>query len=179
MTITTTGRKMNVSDALSDYVEKKVSKLEKFFYADATAKCLLSAERGRDIAEITVNHNGMIFRAQEESGDMYASVDKAVSAIESQIKKNKTRIEKRLREGAFDIVEGDAGEVDEHVQEEIYEIARVKRFALKPMDVDEAILQMNILGHEFFLFDNIEENTTCVVYRRSGGGYGLIIPQKK
>ena len=176
MTITTTGRKLNVSDALNDYIEKKVSKLEKFFYADAAVKCLLSAERGRDIAEITVNHNGMIFRAQEESSDMYASVDKAVSAIESQIKKNKTRIEKRLRDGAFDIVEG--GE-DEDVQEEIYEIARVKRFALKPMDVDEAILQMNILGHEFFLFDNIEENTPCVVYKRAGGGYGLIIPQKK
>lgn len=175
MTITTTGRKMDVSDALAAHIEKKVSKLEKFFYSDSTAKCILSIERGRQIAEVTVNHNGMIFRAQESTNDMYSSVDKAVSAIERQIRKNKTRIEKRLREGAFDAF---AASTEEGFEEEDYSVIKTKRFNLKPMSIDEAILQMNILGHEFFLFQSVEEGTICVIYKRSGGGYGLIVPER-
>ena len=166
-----TGRKMEVSDALRAYTEKKLSKLDRFFSSDAEAQVTFHTERGRDTAEVTVRCANMFFRAQETANDMYGAIDSIVDMIERQIRKNKTRLEKKLRSGAFD---PEAPALPEET-EETYEVIRRKRFALKPMAVEEAILQMNLLGHAFYAFKNAEdENRYCVVYRRNDGGYGLI-----
>ncbi|MBE6930804.1 MAG: ribosome-associated translation inhibitor RaiA [Ruminococcaceae bacterium] len=166
-----TGRKMELTDALKDYAEKKLAKLERFFQNDSEATVICHTERGRYTAEVTVRCAGMYFRAQETKNDMYAAFDAIVDMLERQIQKNKTRLEKRLRSGAFAVPAADA--VEE--AEEEYELIRRKRFALKPMAVEEAILQMNLLGHSFYAFKNAEdENRYCVVYCRNDGGYGLI-----
>ena len=160
-----TGRKMDVTDALEAYAEKKISKLDRFFNDDAEAQVKFHSERGRYTAEVTV---------QCAANDAYASVDAVEEMIERQIRKNKTRLEKRLRSGAFE-TPADAGAAAEAEPEETYELIRRKRFALKPMAVEEAILQMNMLNHAFYAFKNAEdENRYSVVYRRNDGGYGLI-----
>ena len=173
MTIRFTERKVTVSDDLKAYATKKCEKLDRYFDRDSAAFITFSIERGRHTAEITVQHAGMYFRAQEQTSDMYASIDGAVSSIERQILKNKTRLEKRLRQGAFD--KGAA--VTEAVAEENeFDLVRVKPVNVKPMTVDEAILQMNLLGHEFFFFANMEEKEKpCVVYKRKNGGYGMLV----
>ena len=136
-----------------------------------------SIERGRHIAEVTVRNNGMFYRVTESTGDMYASIDSAVASIERQIRKNKTRLEKRLREGAFEreYRPADAILTPEDEEEPDYRIVRTKRFAMKPMTPEEAVLQMNLLNHEFFAFKNQDaDNAFSVVYKRKNGGYGLI-----
>ncbi len=169
-----TGRKMDVTDALEAYAEKKLSKLDRFFNDDAEAQVKFHSERGRYTAEVTVQCASMVFRAQKTANDAYASVDAVEEMIERQIRKNKTRLEKRLRSGAFE-APAEAGAAAEAEPEETYELIRRKRFALKPMAVEEAILQMNMLNHAFYAFKNAEdENRYCVVYRRNDGGYGLI-----
>ena len=140
---------------------------------------LFSTERGRFRAEVTIKNNGMFYRVSELTGDMYASIDSAVASIERQIRKNKTRLEKRLRDGAiereikpFQIPSDDAGE-------EEFKVVRNKKFYIAPMSVEEAILQMNLLEHEFFVFRNAEaRDAFTVVYRRKNGGYGLITDDK-
>lgn len=168
-----TEKKTQVSNDVKAYAEKKISKLDRFFKGDADAFVTFDAERGREIAEVTVRSSGTYFRAKEITGDMYASIDAAVATIEQQIRKNKTRLEKRLREGVFDR-DFKAAPGPEEPEDE-FKVVRTKRFSIKPMTVDEAILQMNLLGHEFFMFRNAEDSDSfAVVYRRKGGGYGLI-----
>jgi putative sigma-54 modulation protein len=126
---------MDLTDALRNTAEKKIGKLDKYFSNDCTANISLSVERGRHTVEVTVFHSGMIFRAQETSNDMYASIDKVTDALERQIRKNKTRLEKKLREGAFNHAVPDAQPVEE---EGAYDIVKIKNFVLKPMTVEEA-----------------------------------------
>ena len=172
MTIRFTERKVTVSDDLKAYASKKCEKLERYFDRDAAAFVTFGIERGRHTAEITVQHAGMYFRAQEQTGDMYASIDGAVSSIERQILKNKTRLAKRLRsEGFPPAAPADDFEV---LEEKEFNIVRTKRFAVKPMSAEEAILQMNLLDHAFYVFRSMESGAICVVYRRNNGGYGLI-----
>lgn len=175
MKFTFTEKRMDSSDELRAYTEKKVGKLDRFFKTESTAYVTFSMERGRFLAEITISNNGLFYRASELTNDMYASVDSSVAAIERQIRKNKTRLEKRLREGALErevkpsYVPAEEDEVEE------FNIVRSKRFSIKPMSPEEAILQMNLLEHEFFVFRNDEEDgAISVVYRRKNGGYGLI-----
>lgn len=168
MNISITGRKITIKNAFKERVEKKLSKLEKFFEDDAQAFVTVSVEKERQTVEITVKNKGMIYRAEETSKDMLISFDNAVDALVRQINKNKVRLVKRLKEGAFE------GEPDE--PESDYSEVRMKRFAVKPMSIDEAILQMNMLDHEFFTFLNEESNIISVVYKRRGGGYGVLEP---
>jgi len=173
MNISIRGKQMEVTDALKDYVIKRVGKLEKYSDEFKDVKVTLLVEEGRHRVEVTAPLQGMILRGEEESGDMYASIDAAVDTIEQQIRKNKTRLEKKLREGAFDR-ELMAEPVSEEPEDE-FKVVRTKRFSIKPMTVDEAILQMNLLGHEFFMFRNADDDDGfAVVYRRNDGGYGLI-----
>ncbi|WP_458863783.1 ribosome hibernation-promoting factor, HPF/YfiA family [Acidaminobacterium chupaoyuni] len=175
MKVTFTERKVSVSDELKQYAQKKCEKLDRFFDRDSAAKITFSTERGRHIAEITVQHAGMLFRASEQTHDMYASVDGAVESIERQIQKNKTRLEKKLRQGAFEKADAQA-KSQEDLSEDLFDVIRTKEFEVKPMMVEEAILQMNLLDHHFFFFRNHEENDRySVVYKRNNGGYGLII----
>ena len=173
-------KKLKISDELRAYAERKIGKLERFFKNETEAFVTFSAYRGRYRAEVTLSNNGMFYRVSDLTGDMYASIDSAVASIERQIRKNKTRLEKRLRDGAFDkgslvdpmsvAIEDDALE-----EENEFDIVRTKRFSIKPMTPEEAILQMNLLEHEFFVFRNQDdEEAFSVVYRRREGGYGLI-----
>lgn len=174
MKFTFTEKKMDSSEDLRAYAMRKIGKLDRFFKTEAEAFVTFSLERGRFLAEITIHNNGMYYRASEFTNDMYASVDSGVAAIERQIRRNKTRLEKKLREGALEIEPAPAFVPDEGEDEE-FKIVRSKRFSIKPMSAEEAILQMNLLGHEFFVFKNTDsEDAISVVYKRHQGGYGLI-----
>ena len=175
MKFTFTEKRMGSSEELRDYSVRKVSKLDRFFKTEAEAFVTFSLERGRFLAEITIASNGMYYRASELTNDMYASVDSGVAAIERQIRRNKTRLEKRLREGALERETIPAYVPAEDEADEEFKIVRSKRFSIKPMSPEEAILQMNLLDHEFFVFKNMDsDDAISVVYRRKQGGYGLI-----
>lgn len=175
MKFTFTDKRMDSSGDLRAYAMKKVGKLDKLFKTEADAYVTFSTERGRYLAEITIRSNGMFYRASELTNDMYASVDSGVAAIERQIRRNKTRLEKRLREGALEREAIPAFAPAEDEAEEEFKIVRRKRFSIKPMSPEEAILQMNLLGHEFFAFKNTDsDDAVSVVYKRRQGGYGLI-----
>ena len=160
MKFTFTEKRMGSSEELREYARRKISKLDRFFKTEAEAFVTFSLERGRFLAEITIHNNGMYYRASELTSDMYASVDSGVAAIERQIRRNKTRLEKRLREGALDREPAPAyaPEAEETEDEEEFNIIRSKHFAIKPMSPEEAILQMNLLGHEFFVFRNMQDD---------------------
>ncbi len=177
MKFTFTEKKMDSSEELRSYAEKKIGKLDRFFKQEAEAFVTFSIERGRFLAEITIHNNGLYYRASELTNDMYASVDSGVAAIERQIRRNKTRLEKRLREGSIEKEAAQApafAVIDEEPDDE-FKIVRSKHFSIMPMNPEEAILQMNLLSHEFFVFKNMDENgAVSVVYKRRNGGYGLI-----
>jgi len=174
MKFTFTEKRYEASGDLRAYAEKKIGKLEKFFKNESAAYVTFYSERGRYTAEVTINNNGMFYRVTETTSDMHASIDSAVAAIERQIRKNKTRLEKRLREGAFE-KEAMAAGAEAVEEDHEFEIIRTKKFSIKPMTVEEAVLQMNLLEHEFYVFKNLEdEENFAVVYKRKKGGYGLI-----
>lgn len=177
MKFTFAEKRMDSSEDLRAYATKKISKLDRFFKTEAEAFVTFSLERGRFRAEITIHNNGIYYRASELTSDMYASVDSGVAAIERQIRRNKTRLQKRLREGSLEkdvAVGGSYSSADEEPVDE-FRIVRSKRFSIKPMSAEEAILQMNLLGHEFFVFRNMDaDNAIAVVYKRRQGDYGLI-----
>ena len=175
MKFTFTEKKMDSSEELRAYAMRKINKLDKLFKNEGEAYVTFSIERGRFRAEITISNNGLYYRASELTNDMYASVDSGVAAIERQIRRNKTRLEKRLREGALEREAIPAFAAVEEEQDDEFKIVRSKRFSIKPMSAEEAILQMNLLGHEFFVFRNMElDDAISVVYKRKQGGYGLI-----
>ena len=175
-----TDKKVNLPGSIHAYAEKKVGKLDRFFREDATAAITFSVEKDRlNKVEITIRSNGTIFRVSESTSDMHASIDAAVTTLERQIRKNKTRLEKRLRQGAFERTVDAAAEISSFVPDEPeegeYKVVRTKTFPIKPMTRDEAILQMNLLNHSFFAFKNEDAGGAfAVVYRRNDGGYGLI-----
>ncbi len=174
MKITITGRKCSPRDSFKERAEKKLAKVERFFGAEAEAKVTATVEKSSQSVEITVINNGMIFRAQERAENMNDALDRCVDSLIRQIRKNKTRVEKKLRSGAFD----DINAYEEPVAEEVdFDVVRTKTVSLKPQSVDEAILQMNMLGHQFYVFLNSDNDSINVVYRRSDSGYGLIAPE--
>lgn len=175
MKFTFTEKKYEASGDLRAYAEKKIGKLEKFFKNESDAYVTFFSERGRYTAEVTIKNNGMFYRVTETTSDMFASIDSSVAAIERQIRKNKTRLEKRLREGAFEKEAAINGYIADVPEDEEFNIVRTKKFSIKPMTVEEAVLQMNLLEHEFYVFKNRDdEENFAVVYRRNNGGYGLI-----
>ena len=175
MKITFTEKKVAASDSLRAYAEKKLSKLDRYFKTDGEARVSFSLERGRHTTEITVYYEGMVYRASESTNDMYVSMDAAVAYIERQIHKYKTRLEKRLRQGAFERSATVHTEDPFVMEEQEFVIVRKKQFSMKPMTPEEAILQMNLLDHQFFAFRNFENGGVfAIVYRRNDGGYGLI-----
>ena len=158
-----------------NYAEKKVMKLERFFGDDAEALVTFSVDKDRNIAEITVHASNMYFRARESTSDMFASIDAAVATMERQIRKNKTRLSRRLRQDAFVRTPDVTSFAPEEPEEGTFEIVRRKEFNMKPMTREEAILQMNLLEHTFFAFrDEDNDGAFAVVYKRKDGGYGLI-----
>ena len=171
MTINFSERKMSVDNKVKAYAEKKCGKLDRYFDKETDVVVAFSNERGMDTAEITVRSGGMIFRAQDKTTDMYASIDGALASIDRQIQKNKTRLAKRMRQDSF----VQAMDFMTDYRDEEIEILREKEVDSKPMTAEDAILQMNLLGHSFFFFLNSENGRYCVVYRRDYGGYGMLI----
>jgi putative sigma-54 modulation protein len=174
MKITIYSKQMTVRESLKSAVEKKLSKFDKFFGEDTEAFVTCKVRKGDKIIEITVNYGGTTFRAEEESETFITALDRAAESLERQIRKNKTRIEKKVRRGAFVITEDDD---DEYTEEGEFRI-RTKSFPFKPMSPEEAILQMNLIGHTFFAFTDDSTGDVCVVYKRRDGDYGLIIPER-
>ena len=168
-------KKISLNDSIKEYAEKKISKLDKYFPEEADAFVTFAVEKkNRCVVELTIRStNGTLFRAETEDpdGDMRGAIDEAVNFIDRRIRKNKTRLAKNLRAEA--LVPEVPAEFDV-VEEPTYDLVRTKRFTAKPMGVEEAILQMNLLDHSFYVFRNVETETVSVVYRRNNGGYGLI-----
>ena len=169
-------KKVKLPGNVHAYAEKKVMKLGRFFDEDAQALVVFSVEKNRNNVELTVRGAGTLFRAHESTSDMFASIDAAVGTIEGQIRKNKTRLARRLRQDAFvRSVQEETSFAPDPVEEEDLSIVRVKSFYFKPMTREEAVLQMNLLEHTFFAFrDEDNGGAFAVVYKRNDGGYGLI-----
>ncbi|KJS88746.1 MAG: hypothetical protein JM58_00435 [Peptococcaceae bacterium BICA1-8] len=175
MNIILKGKNFEVTPALREYVEKKVSKIEKYFEGELReATVTLVVERELHRIEVTIPIDGYILRGEEETTDMYKSIDNVVDKLERQVRKYKTRINRKIKNlSVLDLVPN--GNVQEEQQEP--KVVRTKHFALKPMPEEEAILQMDLLGHNFFVFLNAETDEVNVVYRRKDGNYGLIEPE--
>jgi putative sigma-54 modulation protein len=175
MKITIYGKQMTVRESLKAAVERKLLKFDKFFGAETEAFVTCRVRKSDKIIEITINYNGVTFRSEEASETFLTALDRAAEALERQIRRNKTRVEKSVKRGAFAVIED--SDDDEYDEEGDFEI-RVKSFSFKPMTPEEAILQMNLLGHEFFVFTNAESGECAVVYKRKNGAYGMIVPEK-
>lgn len=171
------GENIEVTPALKEYVEKKLSKLERYFDTFPEIKVNLKVYSDKQRVEVTIPFTDLLLRAEETNSDMYAAIDLVVDKIERQIRKHKTKVNRKLREkGSMktNFILPEAVAVLDEVEEDELELVRTKRFDLKPMDVEEAILQMDMLGHSFFVFTNADTNETNVVYGRKDGKYGLI-----
>ena len=179
MRILISGKNLELSDYLRELAEKKVRKLERFFPSDTEAHVTLSVEKNRHIVEITIPHQGRLIRSEEISGDMYASIDAALDKLERQIRKHKSYLKRSLREDSFATAylpevpdETDSAATEDDAPR----IVRIKRFQIKPMDEEEAILQMALLGHSFYVFENATTGRINVLYSRKDGNLGLIEP---
>ena len=167
-------KKVKLPGNVHAYAEKKVMKLARYFEEDEEALVVFSVEKNRNKVELTVHGAGTWFLASEGPSDMFASIDAAVGTIEGQIRKNKTRLARRLRQDAFTRSVEETSFAEEE-PEEVLEVVKVKKFCMRPMTREEAILQMNLLEHDFFAFrDEDNRGSFAVVYRRKDGGYGVI-----
>lgn len=174
MKITIVERKLHLRDDLREYTTKKVEKLDRYFTQDAEAVITFRYTKDDQTVEITVKQGAMFVRAEQTTTDFFASLDGAITNIERQIRKYKTRLERRLRAGAFEKAEAQQETAAEEI-EGSFEVVRRKRFAMIPMTVDEAILQMGLLGHQFYMFHNADDDDApAVLYLRADGGFGLI-----
>lgn len=173
MKIIIKGRNIEVTSALRDYVTKRLGKLDKFIDETEEAQVTLLQEKGRHRVEVTFHLHGFIIRGEEETGDMYSSIDLVVEKLEKQTEKYKNRFSKKQRESLRGMPQ-----LETEVTDEAPRILRTKHFALKPMPVEEAVMQMNLLGHNFYVFANDTTEEVNVIYKRKDGNYGLIEPQQ-
>lgn len=178
MRISIFGKNLEVTDYLRETAEKKAEKLNRYFPEDTEFQITLSVEKNSHIAEVTVPYEGGVIRAEEATGDMYASLDSVLEKIEKQLHKHRNRLEKTFRGGSFRFEEPVySGAFDGDDDEEGPHIVRVKRFNIKPMDEEEAMLQLELTGHSFYVFENADTNQINVLYKRKDGNYGLIEPE--
>jgi putative sigma-54 modulation protein len=175
MKVTVIAKNMDLTDALKERVQKKISKLEKYFEANIEARATLSVQKNRHIIEVTIPFNGVILRGEEATSDMYKSLDLVEDKLERQIRKQKTRLSRKhsesLRFGEISNIDVKASEEDEG------KLVRVKKFGVKPMNSEEAILQMDLLGHNFFVYQDADSSKVNVIYKRKDGDYGLLEPE--
>ncbi|MDD3212766.1 MAG: ribosome-associated translation inhibitor RaiA [Eubacteriales bacterium] len=174
-----TGKNMTVSNGVSERVLKKINKMERYLNPDTEILVRLTREKNnRRTCEITVPFEGVVLRAESSSDDnLYVSIDQALAKVEKQIHKHRTKLGKRIREGAFKPTEFEYTEDFCDVVEDNRKIVRNKTFPVRPMSVDDAILQMELLGHSFFVFVNIDTDRTNVLYLRKDGDLGLLEPE--
>ncbi|HOJ47610.1 MAG TPA: ribosome-associated translation inhibitor RaiA [Bacillota bacterium] len=171
MTTRIIARKFTVNDEVKAWLQKKLKKLDKFFPEDTEVAVTLASQKNGERVELTINRNGAIFRAEEVDRDYLSALERAVDVIERQIRKNRTRLEKKIYIKKDTFTPEEKTEVEDELK-----ISKVKKFDIIPMTVEEAILQMNLLSHSFFLFKNAETGNLNVVYKRKENDYGLIEP---
>lgn len=175
MKVTVIAKNIELTQALKEIVQKKISKLEKYFEVEVEAKATLSVQKNRQIIEVTIPFNGAILRSEESTDDMYKSIDLVEDKLERQIRKQKTRLSRKnngsLKFAALNDIKVESNEDDEG------SLVKVKKFGVKPMDSEEAILQMDLLGHNFFVYQDSESSKVNVVYKRKDGNYGLLEPE--
>ena len=174
MKITAIGRQLSVRDSMRELAEKKLSKFDRFFGEDAEAVVKFSVVRDLERVEVTILYNGMFFRSEEENSTFANALDCAVEALERQIRKNKTRLEKRMK---ADIAVPAPALEDDNVDEEVLFDVRRKTFPVRHMSLEEAILQMNLIGHSFYMYLDADTEKMSVVYKRHGNTYGVITPE--
>ena len=174
MKITYTERKVNLRDNFKQRVEKKLAKFDKIFSDDAQAFVVVTVDKNSQTVEITIRDKSMVYRAEKTMPEMNDALDKCVDVLGRQLRKNKSKLEKRLRQGSLEEL---VAPVDEPVvEEDEYTVVRTKDIPVKPITVEEAILQMNMVGHKFYMFTNAETGEVNVVYLRDDGKYGLLVP---
>ena len=173
MKFTIRGKKLKVTDAIKAYVEEKIGRLDKYFENpnNISANVLMRLSGKNQVVEVTINTHGLILRGEEANKDLYASIDLVTDKIERQIRKNKTRIHKKSsKETIRDFIEFELEE-----KEETTEVVKRKEIEMKPMSEEEAILQMELIDHDFFVYKDDNTNETTVIYKRKDGNYGQIV----
>ncbi len=175
MKITYTTRKVTLRENFKERVEKKLAKFKKLFSDDAEAFVVVTLEKNRQTVEITIRDNRMVYRAESTMNEMNDALDRVVDILMRQIRKNKTRLEKRIKSGAT-LDEITAELPAEEEPEDEYQVVRKKQILVKPISVEEAILEMNMVNHDFFMFINAETDEMNVVYKRADGNYGVLEP---
>ncbi|MDY6011957.1 ribosome hibernation-promoting factor, HPF/YfiA family [Clostridium sp.] len=173
MKVTLITKNIELTPALKDMVEKKVSKLDKYFEGNVEAKATLTVQKNRHKVEVVIPFNGVLLRAEEITDDMYKSIDRVEEKLERQIRKQKTKLSKRIN-NQLKFSEIATDNFDEDYEGEL---VKTKKFAVKPMNVDEAILQMELIGHNFFVYKDADTNNVSVLYKRKDGNYGLLEPE--
>lgn len=171
MRINIVTRKFELTEDVKVRIQKKLDKLNKFFPTETEANVTLKDEGGKSKIEVTIRKNGAIFRAEESDKEIYNAIDRVIDVLERQIRKNRTRLEKKLH-FAKDTFEG----YTELESEDEIKISKVKKFEILPMTVEEAVMQMNLLSHQFYMFKNAETGNINVVYKRKENDYGVIEP---
>ena len=173
MRVTVIGKNINVTPALKEIIEKKISKLDRYFNPGVEARATLSVQRNRQIFEVTIPFNGVILRCEEATDDMYKSIDLVENKLERQIRKQRTKLSRKNNSSLkFSNIE----EVAIEDEERTGEIVKIKKFNIKPMTAEEAILQMELVEHDFFVFKDADTNNINVIYRRKDGNYGILEP---
>lgn len=174
MKIVYTARKVNLRDNFKERVEKKLAKFQKLFSDEAIAYVVVTLEKNRQTVEITIRDKAIVYRAESTMQEMNDALDRVMDILMRQIRKNKTRLEKRIKTGSISDIIADAADTAE--PEEEYRVVRNKQVIVKPLTVEEAILEMNMVNHDFFMFINAETNDVNVVYKRKNGDYGVLEP---
>ncbi len=177
MKVTVVAKNIELTSALKESVERKISKLNKYFDSNIEARATLSVQKNRQIIEVTIPFNGVILRGEESTDDMYKSIDLVGAKLEKQIQKQRTKLSRKNASGSLRFPSFNASDLIE--EEEKQKIVKTKSFNVKPMSEDEAILQMELLGHNFFVYEDADTSKVNVIYKRKDGNYGLIEPKYK
>ena len=175
MRIVYTARKVNLRDNFKERVEKKLQKFKKLFSEEAVVNVVVTLEKNRQTVEMTIRDKAMVYRAESTMPEMNDALDRVMDIMTRQIRKNKTRLEKRIKTGSLNDIIADIPEVEIEAEDE-YKVVRAKQVIVKPLTIEEAILEMNMVNHDFFMFLNAETNDVNVVYKRKDGNYGVLEP---
>ena len=176
MKVTVMSKNIEITPALREMIEKKISKLDKYFEKEVDAKVTISVQKSRHIVEVTIPFSGIMLRAEEATEDMYKSIDMVEEKLVRQIRKQKTKLSRKYNQSLrFAEIATDLEEVEETKGK----IVRTKTFAVKPMSSEEAVLQMELLGHNFFVYQDTDTKNISVLYKRKDGNYGLLDPEYK
>ncbi len=175
MRIVYTARKVNLRDNFKERVEKKLQKFKKLFSEEAVVNVVVTLEKNRQTVEMTIRDKAMVYRAESTMPEMNDALDRVIDIMTRQIRKNKTRLEKRIKTGSLNDIIAEMT-AEEAVVEDEYKVVRTKQVIVKPLTIEEAILEMNMVNHDFFMFRNAETNDINVVYKRKDGNYGVLEP---